>query len=66
MTTAKMAQRTESFPDRLWPDKQAMFLVATDDNFRSPVEQSSEIPANHPAPEQAVERIIEYESDHQG
>lgn len=43
-----------------------MFLAAIDDIFRSRAEKWNEILADRPAPEQAVERIIEYESHHQG
>ncbi len=68
-TTAELAHRCdvrENILYRLWPDKKAMFLAAIDDIFRSRAEKWSEILADHPAPEQAVERIIEYESHHQG
>ncbi len=68
-TTAELARRCdvrENILYRLWPDKKAMFLAAIDDIFRSRAEVWSEILADHPAPEQAVERIIEYESHHQG
>lgn len=68
-TTAELAHRCdvrENILYRLWPDKKAMFLAAIDDIFRSRAEVWSEILADHPAPEQAVERIIEYESHHQG
>ena len=43
-----------------------MFLAAIDDIFRSRAEVWNEILADHPAPDQAIERIIEYESHHQG
>ncbi len=43
-----------------------MFLAAIDDIFRSRAEVWSEILADRPAPEQAVERIVKYESQHQG
>ena len=68
-TTAELAQRCEVRENilyRLWPDKKAMFLAAIDDIFRSRAGMWKEILADHPAPDQAVERIIEYESHHQG
>ena len=68
-TTAELAQRCEVRENilyRLWPDKKAMFLAAIDDIFQSRAEVWNQILANHPAPEQAVERIVEYESEHQG
>ena len=68
-TTAELAHRCdvrENILYRLWPDKKAMFLAAIDDIFRSRAEKWNEILADRPAPEQAVERIIEYESQHQG
>ena len=43
-----------------------MFLAAIDDIFRSRADVWNAILADRPAPEQAVERIIEYESHHQG
>ena len=43
-----------------------MFLAAIDDIFRSRAEVWNQMLADHPAPEQAVERIVEYESQHQG
>lgn len=68
-TTAELAQRCEVRENilyRLWPDKKAMFLAAIDDIFQSRAEVWNQILADHPAPEQAVERIVEYESQHQG
>lgn len=68
-TTAELARRCEVRENilyRLWPDKKAMFLAAIDDIFRSHSEIWNEILADHPTPEQAVERIIEFESQHQG
>ena len=68
-TTAELAHRCdvrENILYRLWPDKKAMFLAAIDDIFQSRAEVWNQILANHPAPEQAVERIVEYESGHQG
>lgn len=68
-TTAELAQRCEVRENilyRLWPDKKAMFLAAIDDIFRSRADVWNAILADRPAPEQAVERIIEYESHHQG
>ncbi len=68
-TTAELARRCdvrENILYRLWPDKKAMFLAAIDDIFRSRADTWNEILADRPAPEQAVERIIEYESHHQG
>jgi len=68
-TTAELASRCdvrENILYRLWPDKKAMFLAAIDDIFRSRTEVWNEILADRPAPEQAIERIIEYESHHQG
>lgn len=68
-TTAELAQRCnvrENILYRLWPDKKAMFLAAIDDIFRTRAEVWSEILADRPAPEQAVERIVKYESQHQG
>jgi AcrR family transcriptional regulator len=68
-TTAELAHRCdvrENILYRLWPDKKAMFLAAIDDIFRSRAETWNEILTDRPAPEQAVERIIEHESHHQG
>lgn len=68
-TTAELAQRCEVRENilyRLWPDKKAMFLAAIDDIFRSRAQMWQEILADHPGPANAVERIIEYESQHQG
>jgi len=68
-TTAELASRCavrENILYRLWPDKKAMFLAAIEDIFRSRTEVWNEILADRPAPEQAIERIIEYESHHQG
>ncbi len=68
-TTAELAQRCdvrENILYRLWPDKRAMFLAAIDDIFQSRAERWSEILADRPTPEIAVERIIEHESHHQG
>lgn len=68
-TTAELAQRCdvrENILYRLWPDKKAMFLAAIEDIFQSRAEVWNQILTDHPAPEQAVERIIEYESHHQG
>lgn len=68
-TTAELASRCdvrENILYRLWPDKKAMFLAAIDAIFRSRTEVWNEILADRPAPEQAIERIIEYESQHQG
>lgn len=68
-TTAELAQRCEVRENilyRLWPDKKAMFLAAIDDIFRSRAEKWNEILADRPGPANAVERIIEYESHHQG
>jgi AcrR family transcriptional regulator len=68
-TTAELAQRCEVRENilyRLWPDKKAMFLAAIDDIFRSRAEMWNEILADRPGPANAVERIIEYESHHQG
>jgi len=68
-TTAELARRCdvrENILYRLWPDKKAMFLAAIDDIFRSRAEMWNVILADRPAPKKAVERIIEYESHHQG
>lgn len=68
-TTAELAQRCEVRENilyRLWPDKKAMFVAAIDDIFRSRAEKWNEILADRPGPANAVERIIEYESHHQG
>lgn len=68
-TTAELAQRCEVRENilyRLWPDKKAMFLAAIDDIFRSRAEKWNEILADRPGPANGVERIIEYESHHQG
>ena len=43
-----------------------MFVAAIDDIFRSRAEKWNEILADRPGPANAVERIIEYESHHQG
>lgn len=68
-TTAELARRCdvrENILYRLWPDKKAMFLAAIDHIFRDRAEMWNEILADRPAPEQAVERIVKYESQHQG
>jgi AcrR family transcriptional regulator len=68
-TTAELAQRCEVRENilyRLWPDKKAMFLAAIDDIFRSRAEMWKEILTDHSGPANAVDRIIEYESKHQG
>lgn len=68
-TTAELARRCdvrENILYRLWPDKKAMFLAAIDDLFRSRAEVWAQILEDRPAPAQAVERIVEYESQHQG
>ena len=68
-TTAELAHRCdvrENILYRLWPDKKAMFRAAIDDIFRSRAEVWNEILADRPAPELAVQRIVEYESQHQG
>ena len=68
-TTAELAHRCdvrENILYRLWPDKKAMFLAAIEDIFQSRAEVWNQVLADQPAPEQAVERIVEYESQHQG
>lgn len=68
-TTAELAQRCavrENILYRLWPDKKAMFLAALDDIFRTRAEVWNDILADRPAPEEAVERLVKYESRHQG
>jgi len=68
-TTAELAHRCdvrENILYRLWPDKKAMFLAAIEHIFRARAEMWNEILADRPAPEQAVERIVKYESQHQG
>ncbi len=68
-TTAELAQRCairENILYRLWPDKKAMFLAALDDIFRTRAKVWQEILSAQPAGEDAVERIVKYESRHQG
>ena len=68
-TTAELARRCgvrENILYRLWPDKKAMFLAAIDDIFQYRAERWSEILADHPVPEQAIERLVTYEAVHQG
>lgn len=68
-TTAELAQRCairENVLYRLWPDKKAMFLAALDDIFRTRAKVWQQILADHPAREAAVERLVKYESRHQG
>jgi AcrR family transcriptional regulator len=68
-TIAELARRCgvrENILYRLWPDKKAMFLAAIDDLYRSRAELWDKILADRPEPQQAIERIIKYESQHQG
>lgn len=68
-TTAELALRCnvqENILYRLWPNKKAMFLAAIDDIFRARADVWAEMLADRPAPEQAVTRIVDYESRHQG
>ncbi len=68
-TTAELARRCkvrENILYRLWPDKKAMFLAAIDDIFQHRAEKWNDILADHPSPKQAMERLVAYESEHQG
>lgn len=68
-TTAELADRCgvrENILYRLWPNKKAMFLAAIDDIFQSRADVWTEMLADRPSPEQAVKRIVDYESRHQG
>lgn len=68
-TTAALARRCkvrENILYRLWPDKKAMFLAAIDDIFQHRAEKWNDILADHPSPQQAMERLVAYESQHQG
>jgi AcrR family transcriptional regulator len=68
-TTAELAKRCvvrENILYRLWPDKKAMFLAAIDHIFMTRAERWNEILADQPSPDQAVTRIVTYESEHQG
>ncbi|MGA2259470.1 MAG: TetR/AcrR family transcriptional regulator [Thermoguttaceae bacterium] len=68
-TTAELAQRCkvrENILYRLWRDKKAMFLAATDDIFQRRAERWEQILAERPAPEQATEAMVAYEAKHQG
>jgi TetR/AcrR family transcriptional repressor of nem operon len=68
-TTAELAERCavrENILYRLWPDKKAMFLAAIADIFRTRAQIWHEILADAPAPADAVERLVKYESQHQG
>jgi AcrR family transcriptional regulator len=68
-TTAELAQRCnvrENILYRLWPDKKAMFLAAIDDLFRSRADRWHALVQGQRGAKNATERIIEYESRHQG
>jgi AcrR family transcriptional regulator len=68
-TTAELASRCEVRENilyRLWPDKKAMFLAAIHDIFQARSEVWNQILKDRPAPKEAIERIIAYESHHQG
>lgn len=68
-TTAELARRCEVRENilyRLWPDKKAMFLAAIDHIYLSRAAKWSDILADKPTPEEAVERIVNYEARHQG
>lgn len=68
-TTAELSQRCEVRENilyRLWPDKKAMFLAAIDDIFQSRAEMWAKIISNQPGPELGIERLVAYESQHQG
>jgi AcrR family transcriptional regulator len=68
-TTAELAQRCairENILYRLWPDKKAMFLAALDDIFGTRALAWQKLMADQPTRDVAVERIIKYESRHQG
>ncbi len=68
-TTAELARQCdvrENILYRLWPDKKAMFLAAIHDVFQSRAEMWSEILADQPDPERALERIVNHEATHQG
>ena len=60
-TTAALARRCkvrENILYRLWPDKKAMFLAAIDDIFQHRAEKWNDILADHPSPQQAMERLV--------
>lgn len=68
-TTAELALRCkvrQNILYRLWPDKKAMFLAAIDDIFQSRSEKWEGVLADLPDPEMRVERLIAYETQHQG
>jgi AcrR family transcriptional regulator len=68
-TTSRLAQRCgvqENILYRLWPDKKAMFLAAIEDIFRRRADRWNEILADHPDPRQAIERLVAFETKHQG
>lgn len=68
-TTAELAQRCEVRENilyRLWPDKKAMFLAAIDDLFRTRADRWHALVAGQTGASNAIDRIIEYESHHQG
>jgi len=68
-TTAELARRCRvrvNILYRLWPDKKAMFLAAIDDIFQSRAEKWGQILADLPDPARRVERLIAYETQHQG
>lgn len=68
-TTGELAHRCdvrENILYRLWPDKKAMFLAAIDHIFRGRAQIWTEMLEDQPTPQQAVERIIRFESQRQG
>lgn len=68
-TTAELARRCgvrENILYRLWPDKKAMFLAAIDDIFQHRADKWKAILADRPGPQQAMQRLVAYEAEHQG
>jgi AcrR family transcriptional regulator len=68
-TTAELAQRCkvrENILYRLWRDKKAMFLAAIDDIFQRRAERWETLLAERPAGNSVVDRILGYETRHQG
>lgn len=68
-TTAELARRCgvrENILYRLWADKRAMFLAVIADMFRSRAEQWTDLLADERTPEEAVSKLIAYETEHLG
>ncbi|MDG1895103.1 MAG: TetR/AcrR family transcriptional regulator [Fuerstiella sp.] len=68
-TTAELAGRCrvrENILYRLWPNKKAMFLAAIDEIFQARSVVWSQLLEDSQTPEQAMQRIVRYETIHQG